>query len=151
MSKLDWSKANRHEPDPARFQRANDFVEPDNIVVSVSDLTAEDRKLLRQYDSRGGKVRAKLKPASKRKPKPKRRKKQPTEEERLRAAEERRIAEAHHQERYLAKARRQLAEMAAKKKSHLSAWLEKRGRLPDDRKSLNETWRSKLLGRPKKD
>jgi hypothetical protein len=74
MSKLDWSKAKLYEADPARLQRMNDFVEPDPVVISVRDLTPNERKKIAQKQTRLGKARAKLKaafkPSGSRKPRP---------------------------------------------------------------------------------
>lgn len=101
MSKLDWSKAGIYEPDPARAQRVDDFVEPDRVIVDVRDLTASERA--------------------------------------------RRAARAEYHERHFAKTRRQLAAAAAKKKSHLEAWVEKQSGLRSDRKKLRQAWRAGIL------
>jgi hypothetical protein len=69
-----------------------------------------------------------------------------SDEEKARAAEARRIAEAHHQQRYLAKTRGQIEAATAKRKSHLKAWAEEQTALHADRKALRRTWRSKLFG-----
>ena len=39
MTKLDWSRSGLQQSDPARVQRVADFVEPDNMIVSVVPLS----------------------------------------------------------------------------------------------------------------
>lgn len=153
MSKLDWSKAGSYEPDPARVQRVDDFVEPDRIVVSVRDLTAREKKKLARQQSRRGKARTKLKAALQRKSqaaKVKLPRREVSEKDKLLAAESRRIAKAEYHQRHIAKTRRELAAAAAKKKSHLEAWVEKQSGLRSDRKTLSQVWRAGMLSSPKK-
>ena len=38
MTKRDWSKANQHEPDPARVQQVEGFIERDPTVVRVTKV-----------------------------------------------------------------------------------------------------------------
>lgn len=90
------------------------------------------------------KVTAKPKPAPKVKPKEPRR----VEKARRTETDAQREARAAHQERYDAKARKQQAAMAAKKKTHLQAWAEKQDGLRSDRAALHEKWRGLLLRHP---
>lgn len=155
MTKFDWSKAKTYQADPARVQRVHDFVEPDSTIISVRDLTPSEKKRIARKQSRRGKARAKLKALLKRKPKRKvKAKPEPkkvTDEGKKLAAEARRVGQAEHQQRYLAKTHQQLATAKAKKKSHLEAWVEKQTVVQTDRATLNQEWRAKLLGRPKEE
>lgn len=43
MTKLKWDGEPYHEPDPARVQQTNDFIEPDKAVRSVTKFARPDR------------------------------------------------------------------------------------------------------------
>lgn len=150
MAKLDWTKASQAAPDPARVQRVNDFVEPDPVIIRVTNLTREEKKQLAAKQRNRGKLRSNKKVTAKAKAQPAKSKetlKKPklTDEEKLLAAEARAKQKAEHHQRYLAKALRQREAMEAKKKSHLQVWAEKLPGLGDDRETLHQTWRADLL------
>ena len=55
MTKVDWRKARTHEPDPARQQPMEDFVEPDRVIVAVTPI---GRKELEKHRAKLNKERA---------------------------------------------------------------------------------------------
>lgn len=150
MSKLDWSKAKTRSADPARVQRTNDFVEPDRVTISVTKLTAKEKKNIARKQSRRGRLSSKLKAALARRPKVSKAQPEPvtiSKEEKRVAKEARRIAKAQHNARYRDEAKQREAAMPAKKKSHLQAWTEKVKGLRENRETLRQSWRDQLLRR----
>lgn len=153
MAKLDWSKAPLRDADPARAQRVRDFVEPDRVIISVTELTKQEKKQLAAKLAHRKARRQQAIPKAKRKPeqgklvgaKPDRAERETRAEERRVAGATKAIAKAEHQRRYLAKAAQRQADMEAKKKSHLDAWVEGQDGLQADRENLHRSWRSTLL------
>lgn len=164
MAKFDWGKASLRELDPARVQRTVDFVTPDPVEVKkkkkrkgesalpsiwATALAAVAKARKRQdagKPAKGRKMKALAKPKAI--PQPKQKLPRLTEEERQALNEAQRKARAAHQERYIAKASKEQAAMAAKKKTHLQAWIEKQDGLQSDRKILRQQWRDRILRRP---
>ena len=152
MAKLDWGKASQREADPARAQRVHDFVEPDRVIVSVTNLTRAERKKIAAEQARlreKARMRKSKAAAARKAPPAKKSTKEIatllSEEEKRLGSEAKRAAKVAHQQRYLAKAQRQLAEMSSKLRTHLQAWADKQAGLRDDRVALRQGWRDRLL------
>lgn len=161
MTKLDWSRSGLQQSDPARVQRVADFVEPDNVIVSVVPLSpAEIAKmnaaLIKERKENAARLaavkRAKLQ-AEKRaqlkrllavnKGKKQRLHKVKTADEHrkdgvrkqaaIKVNEENQLKKAEHLAKQKAKAER-VAEFARERQEALR-----------DRKTLNREWRAMLL------
>lgn len=66
MTKLNWDKAGRRTPDPARAQVDEDVLAPDPIVVQITDLTLGEKRRIADIEAKRDKARAELKAAEKR-------------------------------------------------------------------------------------
>lgn len=164
MSKLDWSRASERSPDPARYQRQNDFLSPDETVYSggpkpsrrsPAQLQARaarkaQKKALKDKERhakeaakalkikrQGENATAKAKQVAKAK------------EYHCARAEARRVAFEDYKKttKYAAEQAKEAARIAAKKKSHLQFWVENEIGLSADRDVLRKRWRDGLLKR----
>lgn len=175
MSKLDWSRASEPFFDPARVQRRDDFLPPDQpkhqkvqkrkpaiplTPEQLRKLAAKTARVIeRKEEKRRKKVAAKVLELERQK------KNAASKAEQKKAnAEKKRLKEAERQDRvvarkaafeaykktpeYAAKLAREQAKVEAMKKSHLEVWVEQETGLSADRDSLREQWRNSLLKRP---
>lgn len=167
MSKLNWSRAGDRSLDPARYQRRFDFVTPDEVEISKGKKRRRIRALLssgsgkraekkrkvvakaidREAHEKNAAAKAERRALAKQQQQAAVTKRRAKKAAQAAKAAERRAAFAEYQKtpEYAEKLARQEARMAAKKKTHLQDWIERKTDLDQDRLSLREQWRAKLL------
>lgn len=174
MSRLDWSRASQRLLDPARYQRVTDFVTPDEVVTlgvkkrkrtrsanaERAAAAAHNKALIKRRRQKQPEVTTVLKKAKRRSPEERR---ALARQQKAAAAEKQRQKGIEQKERekarravfaaysrspeYAEKLALEKAAIAAKKKSHLQAWVEEETGLDTDRETLRQRWRVRLLRR----
>lgn len=164
MAKLNWSRASERSLDPARYQRQNDFLSPDETVktggakpnrLTPAQLQARTARKARKKAIKDEKKRvkaaAKVLEIKRQREKAAAKAKQVTKEKEYHRAraEARRVAFEEYQKtpEYAAEQAEEAAKIAAKKKSHLQFWVEKKTSLSINRETLRKRWRDRLLKR----
>lgn len=178
---MNWSRVAHRWLDPARVQRGDDFLAPDqppakvakgnkkkaarktgakNPPLSAAELErqrlAKESRERRRAAERARKIEAQKRKAQAKAERQARAAVQRAESERRRAEKaarrkaielERREARKRYMEtpEYAAEVARKQAEMEAKKKTHLQAWIEDSTSLGNDRNSLAKGWRERLF------
>lgn len=157
MTKLEWGRG--YTPDPARVRSVEDFSNPDNVIISVTPIKKKRKKLLSWEEWEEGKQRKKQAKEAARKAvadthraaqierSNKAKKAQSAEEVAAKQATkaERRAAMLAHNERYLSKTKRQRQAIEKKKRSHLQHWVDGQEGLREERRTLLQRWKARLL------
>lgn len=159
MPKLNWSRASEHSFDPARYQRSDRILAPDEVAKpkspqrkpAKSPSPAKLRKRAIKEEKKRNKVAARAFAAEQQKRKAEanaERRRVAIERQKVKAKARQAAFEAYMKSpEYEAKLAREQAATAKKRKSHLQVWVEKAIRLRADRSVLNRRWRADLLKR----
>lgn len=163
MTGLDWSKASLSTPDPARAQKEAQFLPPDPVVVTVTELTPKEKKEIAAFEKRREEARARGKAAENARRKKRGAARKQEQEQQARAEEAAAIKRRQREElrearqRELAikieaeEARRKSPEFIAAQQANEAqlAWIEHERRLDliAEREPLRRRWREQLLKR----
>ena len=163
MAGLDWNKASLSTPDPARVQKDTQFLPPDPVTVTVSELTPKEKKEIAAVEKRREGFRARIKAAENARRRKRQAARKQEQEKQARQAEAAAINRKKRDELREMRQQELAAKIAAEEARRLSpeyiaaqqaeeaglAWIEHERRLSliAEREPLRQRWREQLLKR----